>query len=94
MKKGEKKESKPQTQSNIMDELSKKQIFKKFSYRGKDLGTLINLSIDEISQLLRARQRRRLRRKLHQKYGKFLEKLINIKKTTPQGEKPKAVKTH
>ena len=93
-KKGEKKEAKPQTSSNVMDELSKKQIFKKFSYRGNDLGKLLSLNIDEISQLLRSRQRRRLRRKLHQKYGKFLDKLMNIKKATPQGEKPKAVKTH
>ena len=32
----------------VMDELSKKQVFKKFSYRGLDLGALINMNMDEI----------------------------------------------
>jgi small subunit ribosomal protein S15e len=79
---------------NIMDDLSKKQIFKKFSYRGKDITTLINLNMDEISKQLRSRQRRRLRRKMPQRYGKFLKKLMDVKKTCPVGEKPKAIITH
>ena len=44
---------------NIMDDLGKKQIFKKYSYRGNDLN-----------------------------------KLLETKKHTAQGEKPAAVKTH
>ena len=79
---------------NIMDDLSKKQIFKKFSYRGKDITTLISLNMDQISKELRSRQRRRLRRKMPQRYGKFLKKLMDVKKTCPVGEKPKAIKTH
>ena len=41
-----------------------------------------------------SRQRRRLRRKMHPKYARFIKKLVDIKKTTGAGEKPKAIKTH
>jgi small subunit ribosomal protein S15e len=92
--KGEKKDAKPQASSNVMDELSKKQIFKKFSYRGNDLGKLLSLNIDEISQLLRSRQRRKLRRKMGTKYARFINKLLEAKKHTAAGDKPAAVKTH
>ena len=79
---------------NIMEDLSKKQVFKKFSYRGLDIGKLIAMNMDEISQQLRSRQRRRLKRKMPQRYGKFIKKLIDVKNETAPGEKPAAVKTH
>ena len=79
---------------NVMEDLSKKQAFKKFSYRGNDISKIINSNMDEISQLLRSRQRRRLRRKMPQKYGKFIKKLVDAKKACPAGEKPKVIKTH
>ncbi len=79
---------------NIMEDLSKKQVFKKFSYRGLDIGKLLNMNMDEISQQLRARQRRRLRRKMPQRYGKFVKKLLDAKKNCNAGEKPKTIKTH
>ena len=79
---------------NVMDDLSKKQVFKKFTYRGNDLGKLINMNMDEISKELRSRQRRRLRRKMGAKYGRFIKKLLDVKSRTAQGEKPAAVKTH
>jgi len=47
-----------------------------------------------ISQHFRSRQRRRFRRKLHPRYGRFIKKLIDAKKTCVVGEKPKAIKTH
>ena len=47
-----------------MDDLSKKQAYKKFSYRGLDITKLISLTPDEVSQHLRSRQRRRLKRKM------------------------------
>ena len=34
---------------NIMDDLTKKQAFKKFSYRGEDIGKLVGLNMDELS---------------------------------------------
>ena len=79
---------------NIMDDLGKKQIFKKFSYRGNDLKKLIDMNMDEMSQQLRSRQRRKLRRKMGSKYARFINKLLDAKKHTGQGEKPAAVKTH
>jgi hypothetical protein len=53
---GKKEETKPQAtkatapaEGNIMDDLTKKQAFKKFSYRGEDLTKLINMNIDDLS---------------------------------------------
>ena len=79
---------------NVMDDLSKKQVFKKYTYRGNDIGKLLNMNMDELSQQLRSRQRRRLRRKMGAKYGRFIKKLIDVKNETAPGEKPAAVKTH
>ena len=79
---------------NIMDDLGKKQIFKKFSYRGNDLKKLIDMNMDEMSQQLRSRQRRKLRRKMGTKYARFINKLLEAKKHTAAGDKPAAVKTH
>ena len=70
------------------------QIFKKFSYRGNDLKKLIDMNMDEMSQQLRSRQRRKLRRKMGSKYARFINKLLEAKKHTGTGEKPAAVKTH
>ena len=79
---------------NVMDDLSKKQVFKKFNYRGKDIGKLLDMNMDEFSELLRSRQRRRLKRKMGAKYGRFIKKLLDVKKETVPGEKPATVKTH
>ena len=79
---------------NIMEDLSKKQIFKKFTYRGHDLGKLMEMNMDALSEQLRSRQRRRLKRKMGVKFGRFIKKLMEIKQNTPQGEKPGSVKTH
>ena len=83
-----------QAGGNIMEDLGKKQIFKKFSYRGNDLKKLIDMNMDEMSQQLRSRQRRKLRRKMGSKYARFINKLLEAKKHTASGEKPAAVKTH
>lgn len=79
---------------NVMDDLSKKQVFKKFNYRGRDIGKLLEMNMDEFSELLRSRQRRRLKRKMGAKYGRFIKKLLDVKKETAPGEKPATVKTH
>ena len=41
---------------NVMDDLSKKQAYKKFAYRGLDITKLISLTPDEVAQNLRSRQ--------------------------------------
>ena len=79
---------------NVMDDLSKKQVFKKYTDRGNDIGKLLDMNMDEMSKQLRSRQRRRLRRKMGAKYGRFIKKLIDVKNETAPGEKPAAVKTH
>ena len=84
----------PEGVANIMSDLTKKQAFKKFMYRGMDITALMGLKIDELSKHFRSRQRRRLQRKLKPAYGRLLTKLNYIKTCTPQGEKPMGVKTH
>lgn len=37
------------TGGNIMDDLTKKQAFKKFSYRGEDINKLLSLNMDELA---------------------------------------------
>lgn len=34
---------------NIMDDLTKKQAFKKFSFRGEDITKLVSLNMDDLS---------------------------------------------
>ena len=41
---------------NVMDDLSKKQAYKKIAYRGLDITKLISLTPDEVAQNLRSRQ--------------------------------------
>jgi hypothetical protein len=36
-------------EGNIMDDLSKKQAFKKFSYRGEDITKLLGLNMDDLA---------------------------------------------
>lgn len=36
-------------QANIMDDLTKKQAFKKFSYRGDDITKLLALNMDDLA---------------------------------------------
>ena len=94
--KKEKKEHKHEAHAGgaLMEDLSKKQAFKKFSFRGLDINKLLTMNMDELSQQLRSRQRRRLRRKLQPHYSTFIKKLLEAKKNCAVGEKPKAIKTH
>ena len=52
------------------------------------------MNMDAMSELLRSRQRRRLKRKMGAKYGRFIKKLIDVKKENGPGEKPASFKTH
>jgi hypothetical protein len=45
----EAKEKGESTGPNIMDDLSKKQAFKKFSFRGEDINKLLTLNMDELA---------------------------------------------
>jgi hypothetical protein len=56
-KEGKKEEAKPQatkattasSENALADDLTKKQAYKKFSYRGEDLTKLINMNIDDLA---------------------------------------------
>merc|ERR1712164_82057 len=70
-------------------------VFRKFSFRGIDLDTLLGLSKKDLMGMLLARQRRRLStRGLQPKTQTLINKLRAAKKAAPPGEKPALVKTH
>eukprot|EP00744_Colponema_vietnamica_P000093 GILI01000179.1.p1 GENE.GILI01000179.1~~GILI01000179.1.p1 ORF type:complete len:153 (-),score=57.75 GILI01000179.1:151-609(-) len=73
----------------------KKRTFKKFTYRGIDLEKLLDLSPEELVELLPCRQRRKYRRgNFSAKYERLLKKLRKAKRECPFGEKPTVIKTH
>ncbi|CAG8472984.1 1218_t:CDS:2 [Paraglomus brasilianum] len=75
-------------------EIKKKRVFKKFSYRGVDLDQLLDLSSEQLMELVHARARRRFQRGLKRKPMGLIKKLRKAKKNAPPDEKPAAVKTH
>ncbi|CAG8630527.1 25_t:CDS:2, partial [Paraglomus occultum] len=75
-------------------EQKKKRVFKKFSYRGVDLDQLLDLSSEQLMELVHARARRRFQRGLKRKPMGLIKKLRKAKKNAPPDEKPAPVKTH
>ncbi|KAI9137355.1 ribosomal protein S15 [Paraphysoderma sedebokerense] len=75
-------------------ELKKKRTFRKFSYRGIDLEQLLDLSSEQLMDLIHARARRRFQRGLKRKPMGLIKKLRKAKKEAPVNEKPAVVKTH
>ncbi|KAE8731531.1 40S ribosomal protein S15 [Hibiscus syriacus] len=72
----------------------KKRTFKKFSFRGVDLDSLLDMSTDELVKLFPARARRRFQRGLKRKPMALIKKLRKAKREAPPGEKPEPVRTH
>mmetsp|Transcript_4350 Transcript_4350/g.11236 ORF Transcript_4350/g.11236 Transcript_4350/m.11236 type:complete len:143 (+) Transcript_4350:31-459(+) len=72
----------------------KKKSFRKFNYRGLELKTLIDLSIQNLVKILPARARRKLSRGLQQKPITLIRKLRKAKKKINPQEKPERIKTH
>ena len=88
-------------------ELRKRRTFKKFSYRGKDLDSLCDMSMPELVELLPARIRRKFFRmgqisrdspkvqvRNWRKFDLFCAKLRKAKAAAPAGEKPAPVRTY
>ena len=75
-------------------ELRKKRTFKKFTYRGVDLDQLLDMNMKQLSELLPARARRKLKRGLKRKSLTFLKRLRRAKKEAGPLDKPEVVKTH
>ncbi|RKF63225.1 40S ribosomal protein S15 [Erysiphe neolycopersici] len=87
-------------------ELKKKRAFRKFSYRGIDLdkgaaanptlftNRLLDLSSDQLRDVVHARARRRFNRGLKRKPMGLIKKLRKAKQEAQPNEKPALVKTH
>jgi len=77
------------------EELQKKRrTFRKFTFRGVDLDQLLDMSMDQLMDLLHSRARRRFQRGLKQKPVALVKKLRKAKKRAKPLEKPRVVKTH
>ncbi|WEW58488.1 ribosomal protein S15 [Emydomyces testavorans] len=79
---------------HIPTELKKKRTFKKFSYRGIDLEQLLDLSSEQLRDVVHARARRRFNRGLKRKPMGLIKKLRKAKQEAKPNEKPDLVKTH
>ena len=70
--------------------------WKKFRYRGRSLDELMKMSIEELAELLPARQRRSLKRGLTPAQRKLLLKIKKVRKKLMEGKlkKPPVIRTH
>jgi len=75
-------------------ELKKKRTFRKFTYRGIDLDNLLDLTPEQLIDLVHARARRRLSRGIKKKGMALMKKLRKAKKDCGPYDKPDVVKTH
>ncbi|KAJ3249693.1 ribosomal protein S15 [Chytriomyces hyalinus] len=74
--------------------IKKNRSFRKFSYRGVDLEQLLDMSSEQLTEIVHARARRRFQRGLKRKPMGLIKKLRKAKKDAVDGEKPETVKTH
>ena len=70
--------------------------WKKFRYRGKSLEELMKMSIEELAELLPARQRRSLKRGFTEPQRKLLLKIRKIRRKLEKGQlkRPSIIRTH
>ncbi|XP_044320290.1 40S ribosomal protein S15-like [Triticum aestivum] len=71
-----------------------KRTFRKFSYRGFDLDAVLDMSADNLIQVLPARAHRRFYRGFKRNSLMLNRRLRKARMGAPAGEKPGAVKTH
>merc|ERR1711909_41006 len=83
------------TWADVTEEVQKKKrTFRKFTFRGVDLDQLLDMSMDQLLEMMDSRVRRRFRRGLKRKHMALLKKLRAAKKEASELEKPAVVKTH
>ncbi|KAJ5529691.1 hypothetical protein N7527_003084 [Penicillium freii] len=75
-------------------QIKKRRQFRKFSYRGIDLDQLLDLSSEQLRDVVHARARRRFNRGLKRKPMGLIKKLRKAKQEAKPNEKPDLVKTH
>ncbi|CBZ51539.1 hypothetical protein NCLIV_013320 [Neospora caninum Liverpool] len=72
----------------------KRRTFRTFSYRGIELDKLLDMKMEDLLELFRARQRRKFQRGIKRKATTLMKKLRISKKNCAYGEKPEPVNTH
>ncbi|KAJ5232555.1 hypothetical protein N7468_005511 [Penicillium chermesinum] len=72
-------------------EIKKRRQFRKFSYRGIDLDQLLDLSSEQLRDVVHARARRRFNRGLKRKPMGLIKKLRKAKQEAKPNEKPDLV---
>lgn len=75
-------------------EIKKRRAFRKFSYRGIELDNLLDLTSDQLRDVVHARARRRINRGLNRRPMGLIKKLRKAKQSAKPNEKPDTVKTH
>merc|ERR1712137_1040814 len=75
-------------------EKKKRRTFRKYTFRGVDLDQLLDMSSEQLMELLHCRARRRFSRGLKRKPMALIERLRKAKKEAPPMEKPECIKTH
>ena len=75
-------------------EIRKKRTFKKFTYRGVELEKLLDLSPEELMDLVNARARRRFSRGLKRKPMALIKRLRKAKREAKPCQRPRGIKTH
>merc|ERR1712150_222247 len=72
----------------------KRRTFRKYTFRGVDLDQLLDMSSEQLMELLHCRARRRFSRGLKRKPMAPIKRLRKAKKEAPPMEKPECIKTH
>ncbi|ESO91533.1 hypothetical protein LOTGIDRAFT_90058, partial [Lottia gigantea] len=75
-------------------EKKKRRTFRKYTYRGVDLDQLLDMTSDQLMELLGSGVRRRFSRGLKRQPMHLMKKLRKAKKRAGPFEKPEVVKTH
>jgi small subunit ribosomal protein S15e len=78
----------------MADQQKKKRTFRISKYRGIEVEQLLDLTNDQLMDLVHCRARRHFTRGTKNKSVRLLKKLRKAKKAAPAGEKPAPVKTH
>ncbi|CRL04472.1 CLUMA_CG017554, isoform A [Clunio marinus] len=76
------------------EQVRKKRIFRKFTFRGVDLDQLLDMPNEQLAEIMHSRARRRFSRGMKRKPMALIQKLRKAKKEAPPMEKPAIVKTH
>ncbi|KAI9223284.1 ribosomal protein S19-domain-containing protein [Blastocladiella britannica] len=82
------------TMTKQADDLKKKRTFRKFTYRGVELEALMDLTSEQLVELVHCRARRRFQRGLKRKPLALIKKLRKSRQEAVENEKPATVKTH